>query len=134
MGFFKLRRKCGVSQQLRWGTQVSSCVAPGQSSVHSSFEGELGMSHGMGIGPQDKLKKESRCLSRVAAGDPVFPQLVLNLRAIGVKEGGWREKSINEEGRETVESKTRQTSFSFLYSSPFLPTTILVNHSGYLSL
>ena len=77
MGFFKLRRKCGVSQQLRWGTQVSSCVAPGQSSVHSSFEGELGMSHGMGIGPQDKLKKESRCLSRVAAGDPVFPQLVL---------------------------------------------------------
>ena len=33
-------------------------------------------SHGSGIGPQDVLKKESRGLSRVAAGNPQFPLLV----------------------------------------------------------
>ena len=78
MGFFKLRRKCGVSQQLRWGTQVSSCVAPGQSSVHSSFEGELGIALDslQGIQPQDALKGEFRGLSRVAAGNPGFPRFV----------------------------------------------------------
>ena len=33
-------------------------------------------SHGRGIGPQDALKKDSRGLSRVAAGNPGFPRLV----------------------------------------------------------
>ena len=32
---------CGVSLNLRWGTQGASCVAAGKSSLHSSFEGEL---------------------------------------------------------------------------------------------
>ena len=32
--------------------------------------------HGRGIGPQDVLKGESRCLSRVESGNPGFPQLV----------------------------------------------------------
>ena len=32
---------------------------------------------GMGIGPQDALKGESRGLSRVAAGNPEFPRLVM---------------------------------------------------------
>ena len=33
-------------------------------------------SHGRGIGPRDALKKDSRGLSRVSAGSPVFPGLV----------------------------------------------------------
>ena len=38
--------------------------------------GSLLSSHGRGIGPQDALKKESRVLSRVVAGNPGFPRLV----------------------------------------------------------
>ena len=34
-------------------------------------------SHGREIGTQDALKKESRGLSQVAAGNPGFPRLVL---------------------------------------------------------
>ena len=37
--------------------------------------GSLLSSHGRGIGPQDALK-DSRGLSRVAAGNPGFPRLV----------------------------------------------------------
>ena len=33
-------------------------------------------SHGRGIGPQDALKKASRGLSLVVAGNPVYPRLV----------------------------------------------------------
>ena len=33
-------------------------------------------SHGRGIGPRDALKKGSRGLSRVEAGNPGFPRLV----------------------------------------------------------
>ena len=32
--------------------------------------------HGRGLGPRDALKKDSRCLSRVAAGKPRFPRLL----------------------------------------------------------
>ena len=39
--------------------------------------GSLLSSHGRGIGPQDALKKDSRGLSRVVAGNPGFPRLVL---------------------------------------------------------
>ena len=34
---------CGVSLELRWGTQGASLVAPGKSSLHSSCEGESGI-------------------------------------------------------------------------------------------
>ena len=43
-------------------------VARGSASLLSS--------HGRGIWPQDALKKDSRGLSRVAAGNPGFPRLV----------------------------------------------------------
>ena len=28
MGFLELRRQCGVSHEIRWGVQGSSCAAP----------------------------------------------------------------------------------------------------------
>ena len=34
---------CGVSLELRWGTQGASLVAPGKCSLHSSCEGERGI-------------------------------------------------------------------------------------------
>ena len=42
---------------------------------HVSREGSVSLlsSHGKGIGPQDALKKDSRGLSRVVAGNPGFP-------------------------------------------------------------
>ena len=43
-------------------------VARGSASLLSS--------HGRGIGSQDMLKKDSRGLSQVAAGNPGFPRLV----------------------------------------------------------
>ena len=49
----------------RQGSQVSMRVARGSASLLSS--------QGRGIGPHDGLKKDSRCLSRVAAGNPGFP-------------------------------------------------------------
>ena len=50
------------------GSRVSMRVARGCGSLLSS--------HGRGIGPRDALKKDSRGLSRVAAGNPRFPRLV----------------------------------------------------------
>ena len=47
------------------GSQVSMGVASGSVSLLSS--------HGRGIGPQDALKKDSRGLSRVVAGNAWFP-------------------------------------------------------------
>ena len=52
----------------RQGSQVSMHVARGSAS--------LLLSHGMGLGPQDALKKDSRGLSRVAEGNPRFPRLL----------------------------------------------------------
>ena len=52
----------------RQGSRVSMRVARGSASLLSS--------HGRGLGPQDALKKDSRCLSRVAAGNPRFPRLL----------------------------------------------------------
>ena len=49
------------------GSQVSMRVVRGSESLLSS--------HGRGIGPQDALK-DSRGLSRVAAGNPGFPRLM----------------------------------------------------------
>ena len=50
------------------GSPLSIRVARGSAVLLSS--------HGRGIGPQDALKGQSRGLSRVAAGYPVFPRLV----------------------------------------------------------
>ena len=46
------------------GSQVSMCVARGSASWLSS--------HGRGLGPRDALKKDSRGLSRGAAGQVPF--------------------------------------------------------------
>ena len=51
------------------GSQVSMHIARGSASLLSS--------HGRGPGPQDALKKNSRGLSRVVAGNPPFPRLLL---------------------------------------------------------
>ena len=50
------------------GSRVSMRVARGSASLLSS--------HGRGIRPRDVLKKDSRGLSRVEAGNPRFPRLV----------------------------------------------------------
>ena len=52
----------------RQGSQVSMRMAMGSGSLLSS--------HGRGIRPQDALKKDSRGLSGVSAGNPGFPRLV----------------------------------------------------------
>ena len=77
-GFLELRRPWGCSHEARrgsqgvlvrrQGSQVSMHVARGSASWLSS--------HGRGIGPQDELKRDSRGLSRVVAGNPRFPRLL----------------------------------------------------------
>src|SRR5574341_2068374 len=59
-----------VSEPLggRQGSRVSTRVARGSASLLPS--------HGRGIWPRDVLKKVSRGLSRVEAGNPGFPRLV----------------------------------------------------------
>ena len=52
----------------RQGSHVSLHVAIRSASLFSS--------HGRGLGPEDALKKDSRCLSWVAAGNPHFPRLL----------------------------------------------------------
>ena len=52
----------------RHGSQVSMRVARGSASWLSS--------HWRGLGPQDTLKRDSRGLSRVVAGNPRFPRLL----------------------------------------------------------
>ena len=69
MGF--LTRYDGeLREPLVWhqGSQVSMHVARGNASLLCS--------HGRGIGIQDALKEDFRVLSRVASGNPGFPQLV----------------------------------------------------------
>ena len=75
MCFLELGRQCGVSHEVRRGVQVASRVATGKSGLHGQGKGErvIALSQGRGIGPHDGLKKNSRCLSRVAAGNPGFP-------------------------------------------------------------
>ena len=40
MGFLKLWGQCGVSQEVRWGAQGVSRVAPGKSALHVRVEGK----------------------------------------------------------------------------------------------
>ena len=64
LGFWEL------SEPLTWcqGSQVSMHVVRGSPSLFSS--------HGRGIGPENVLKKDSRGLSWVEAGNPGFHRLV----------------------------------------------------------
>ena len=41
MAFLELWRQCGVSQEVRWGAQGASCVAPGKLGLYALGEGEL---------------------------------------------------------------------------------------------
>ena len=43
MVFLKLRRQCGVSREVRRGTQGAYRVVPGKSGLHSSCEGDCGI-------------------------------------------------------------------------------------------
>ena len=54
--------------EVRKGSRLSMRMARGSASLLSS--------HGRGIWPRDVLKKVSRGLSRVEAGNPGFPRLV----------------------------------------------------------
>ena len=67
---FLMRYERELRQPLVWhqGSQVFMSMVRGSASLLSI--------HGMGIGPQDALKKDSRGISRVAAANPGFPQLV----------------------------------------------------------
>ena len=60
-----------IREPLVWpqGSPVSIQVVKGSTKLLSS--------HGRGIGPQDALKGGSQDLSRVAAGNPGFPRLVM---------------------------------------------------------
>ena len=70
MGFLT-RYNCELREPLlgRQGSRVFMRGARGSASLLSS--------HSRGIGPQDALKKDSGDLSRVLAGNPGFPRLVL---------------------------------------------------------
>ena len=69
MGFLtRFNRELREPLMWRHGSQVSIRVERGSTSLLSS--------HGMGIRPQDALKKDSRGLSRVGVGNPGFPRLV----------------------------------------------------------
>ena len=59
----------------RQGSQVSMRVARGSASWLSS--------HGRGLGPRDALKKDSRGLSRGAAGNPRVPRLLPGTLGMG---------------------------------------------------
>ena len=78
MGFLELLHQCGVSHEVRRGAQGASRVVPGKSGLHATVEGErvLISSHGTVIRTENALKKDSRGLSRVAAGIPRFPRLL----------------------------------------------------------
>ena len=78
MYFLELQRRCGVSHEVRRVTLGDFHVVPGKSGLHVRGEGSPSFvwSQGRGIGPQDALKKDSRGLSQVAAGNPGFPGLV----------------------------------------------------------
>ena len=65
----ELRLEIRESLVWRQGSPVSCRVVRGSVALLSS--------RGRGIGPQDTLKKESRGLFRVVAGNPGFPRLVL---------------------------------------------------------
>ena len=60
------------------GSQGASRAAPGKSGLHARGEGErvMALESREGLGPRDALKKDSRGLSRGAAGNPRFPGLL----------------------------------------------------------
>ena len=79
MGFLRLLRPWGFSHEARRGLQGASRAAPGSQVSMRMARGSWSSlsSHGTRLGPQEALKKNSQVLSRVAAGNPGFPRLVL---------------------------------------------------------
>ena len=71
-------RATRVSPEARRGSQGASRAAPGKSGLHARGEGErvMALESREGLGPRDALKKDSRGLSRGAAGNPRFPGLL----------------------------------------------------------
>ena len=78
MGFLELWRQCGVSHEVGRGAQGASRVVPGKSGLHATVEGErvLISSHGTVIRTENALKKDSRGLSSVVAGNSYYPRLL----------------------------------------------------------
>ena len=78
MGFLRLWRPWGFSHEARRGSQGASRAAPGKSGLHAHGEGErvVALESWEGTRAQDALKKDSRDLSRVVAGNPHFPRLL----------------------------------------------------------
>ena len=78
--FLELRRSWGFSPEARPGAQRASRAAPGKSGLPSmrvaSGSPSWLSSHRRGLGPQDALKRDSRGLSLVVAGNPLFPPLL----------------------------------------------------------
>ena len=79
MGFLELWRQCGVSHEMRWGAQGASPAAPEKSGLHACGQADrvIALESWEGLGPQDALKKESRDLFRVLAGNSGFPRFVM---------------------------------------------------------
>ena len=78
MGFLRLLRPWGFSHEARRGPQGASRAAPGKSGLHDHGEDQhvSALKSCYGNRGQDALKKDSRGLSRVAAGIPRFPRLL----------------------------------------------------------
>ena len=77
-GFLELRHPWGFSPEARRGSQGASRAAPGKSCLHARGDKErvIVLESWEGLGTQEALKKDSLCLSRVAAGNPRFPPLL----------------------------------------------------------
>ena len=73
------RPQCVVSHEVWRRGQWASRGASGKSGLHASARGSASLlpSHGTGIWPRDVLKKVSRGLSGVEAGNPGFPRLLM---------------------------------------------------------
>ena len=76
--FLWLWRECGVSHEVRRGSQGASLWHQGSPVSIGGVSGSVALlsNQGRGIRPQDALKKDSRGLSQVVAGNPGFPRLV----------------------------------------------------------
>ena len=91
---------CGASVGFltRYDTELREPLVWSQASPDSirDVRGSVALllSLGRGIGPQDELKKESRGLSRVVAGNPVFPRLVPGEGPQGASQGAYEKSGI----------------------------------------
>ena len=77
-GFLELRHPWGFSHKARQGSQEPLVRHQGSQVSMGEARGSASLlsSPGRGLGPQDTLKKDSRGLSRMAAGNPRFSRLL----------------------------------------------------------